>query len=58
MGRGGQHYMQGASSPQNSPDTHCKGGWVGPRGSLDGYGEEKSVAVCPRWGSSPEPSSP
>ena len=25
--------------PQETPGTHCIGGWVGPRTGLDGYGK-------------------
>jgi len=33
---GGQHHALAASPPGKRPDTHCIGGWVGPRVSLDG----------------------
>jgi hypothetical protein len=39
--------------PQEIPGTHCTGGWVGPRASLDVY--EKSR---PHWDLIPGPSSP
>ena len=32
---GNQSYAP-ASSPPERPDTHCMGGWVGPRAGLDG----------------------
>jgi len=25
--------------PREGPDTHCTGGWVGPRAGLDGCGK-------------------
>ena len=27
--------------PRERPDTHCIGGWVGPRDGLDGYGKSR-----------------
>jgi len=36
---GGQHYAPAALSPGKRPITPCKGGWVGPRASLDGCGK-------------------
>ena len=34
--------------PRERPGTHCKGGWVGPRTGLDGYGKP-----CPSLGFDP-----
>ena len=34
-----------ALPPGDSPGTHCRGGWVGPRANLYGYGEWKTS--CP-----------
>jgi hypothetical protein len=39
--------------PRERPGTHCTGGWVGPRASLDGCGKYR-----PHRHSIPEPSSP
>jgi len=39
--------------PRERPGTHCTGGWVGPRASLDGCGEPRS-----HRDSIPVPSSP
>ena len=36
----GQHHVQ-ATSPGNSPDTQCTGGWMGPRDCLGGCWEGK-----------------
>jgi len=30
-----------ASYPRERPGTHCIGGWVGPRASLDGCGKSR-----------------
>ena len=27
--------------PREIPDTHCTGGWVGPRAGLDGCGKSR-----------------
>jgi len=42
--------------PGKSPSTHCRGGQLGSRVSLDGYGG-KNIPI-PRRGSNPGPSSP
>lgn len=44
MEMGGQCHGTASTSPVNNLNTHFKGGWLGPRFSLDGYGEEKSFA--------------
>ena len=36
MGVGGQRLAPAALPPGKRPSTHCTGGWVGPRASLDG----------------------
>jgi hypothetical protein len=28
-----------------TPGTHCIGGWVGPRGGLDGYGKSRPTGI-------------
>jgi len=35
MGVGGQCYAPAPLSPIRRPDTHCTGGWLGPRDGLD-----------------------
>jgi hypothetical protein len=50
---GSQLHALAALPPGNRPGTHCIGGWVGPRASLDGC--EKSR---PHQDSIPGPSSP
>jgi len=40
-------------TPGKRPGTHCIGGWVGPRASLEGCGKS-----CPHRDSIPGPSSP
>ena len=52
-GVGGQHEAVAALSPENSPGTHCTGGWVGPRAGLDRCGKSR-----PHRDSIPGPSSP
>jgi len=37
--------------PRESPDTHCKGGWVGPRAGLEGCGKSHPPGI-------PSPDSP
>jgi hypothetical protein len=37
-GVGGQRHAPAALYPQERPGTHCIGGWVGPRASLNGCG--------------------
>jgi hypothetical protein len=41
MGVGGQRHALAALPPRKGPDTHCIGGWVGPRAGLDGYGKSR-----------------
>jgi hypothetical protein len=41
MGEGGQCHALAALHPGRSPSTHCTGGCVGPRDSLDECGENK-----------------
>jgi len=55
MGMGCQRHAP-ASVLRECPGTHCTGGWVGPRASMDRYGEIQFVAtpgVEPRGPSSP-----
>ena len=52
MGVGSQLHALAALPPGKRPGTHCIGGWVGPRASLDG--REKSR---PHRDSIPGPSS-
>jgi hypothetical protein len=51
-GVGGQRHVL-AALPRERPGTHCMGGWVGPRASLDGCGKSH-----PHRDSIPGPSSP
>jgi hypothetical protein len=37
---------------ERTPSTHCTGGWVGPRASLDT--EARGKILCPRRGSNPD----
>jgi hypothetical protein len=37
---------------ERTPGTHCTGGWVGPRASLDT--EARRKILCPRRGSNPD----
>ena len=41
----------GRCTPIESPDTHCTGGWVGPKAGVDEYGRSR-----PYWSSNTEPS--
>jgi len=34
---GSQHHVLAALPPLQRADTHCIGGWVGPRAGLDGH---------------------
>jgi hypothetical protein len=36
MGVGGQHHAPAALPTGKRPVTHCTGGWVGPRASMEG----------------------
>ena len=38
-GGGSQHHASAASTMGKRRGTHCTGGWVGPRGSLDERGK-------------------
>jgi hypothetical protein len=38
---GGQRHAPPALPPGKRPDTHCIGGWVGPRAGLDGCGKSR-----------------
>ena len=51
-GVSGQQHTPAALYPRERPGTHCTGGWVGPRASLDGR------KISSPLGSDPEPSSP
>ena len=35
----GQRHAPAAPYPQETPSTHCTGGWVGLRAGLDRYGK-------------------
>jgi hypothetical protein len=39
-GVGGQSHAP-AALPRERRGTYCKGGWVGPRAGLDGYGKSR-----------------
>jgi len=47
MGTGGQRHALAALHPGKSPSTHCTGGLVGPRDSLDKCGEKKNHLHSP-----------
>jgi len=53
VGVGGQRHAPAALPPGKRPDTHCIGGWVGPRAGLDGFGKSR-----PHRDSIPGPSNP
>jgi hypothetical protein len=40
-GVGGHRHAPAALPPGKRPDTHCIGGWVGPRTDLDGNGKSR-----------------
>jgi hypothetical protein len=40
--RRGQRHAPAAFYPMERPGTHCTGGWVGPRASLDCCGKSRS----------------
>ena len=42
----GQHHAA-ANPPENSPDTQCTGGWMGPWECLVGCGEEETSFPLP-----------
>jgi hypothetical protein len=44
MGVSDQHHAPAALYPQGTPDTHCTGGWVGPRVGLDA--EARGKILC------------
>jgi hypothetical protein len=44
----GQRHTPAAFYPQETPSTHCVGGWVGPRAGLDRCGKFR-----PNWDSIP-----
>jgi hypothetical protein len=52
MGVGGQRHALAALPPERDA-THCKGGWVGPRASLDGLQK-----ISPPSGIDPQTSQP
>jgi hypothetical protein len=41
MGWGGQRHTLALLPPEQKHGTHCRGGRVSPKASLDGYGEGK-----------------
>jgi hypothetical protein len=48
MGMGGQRHAQATLKPREmTPGTHCTGGWVGPRASLDTEAGEKILSPLP-----------
>jgi len=53
MGAEGQRHVQAALPPEKEPVTHCTGGQVGSRASLDGCGKSRR-----HRDSIPEPSNP
>ena len=55
MGVGGQCLAPAALLPGKSVNTHCTGGWVGPRANIE-WCEEEQLS-CPTRGSNPEQSS-
>ena len=42
LGGGWSTRRPGRFTPRERPDTHCTGGWVGPRAGLDGCGKSRS----------------
>ena len=48
MGVRGQRYAPAAFYPRERPDTHCTGGWVGPRAGLDGGKSHPPPGFDPR----------
>lgn len=38
---GGERHTLALLPPELNPCTHCRGGWVSPRASVDGCGEGK-----------------
>jgi hypothetical protein len=55
MGVSGQRHAPAVLYPpgEGTPDTHCTGGWVGPRAVLDAEARRKTLCVC--RGSNPGP---
>jgi len=41
----GQRQAQAAPYPRERPDTHCTGGWVGLRASLDWCGKSRPTGI-------------
>jgi len=41
MAASGQCHAPTALSPETMPSVHCRWSWVGPKGGLNGYGQEK-----------------
>jgi hypothetical protein len=53
MGVSGQRHTRTALCPgERNLGTHCRGGWVGPRASLDTKASGK--ILCPYRGSNPD----
>jgi hypothetical protein len=49
MGVGGQHHAPAALLPGKRPDTHCIGGWVGPRAGLEVCGKSRPPPGFDPW---------
>jgi hypothetical protein len=41
MRAGGEHHAMAVLPPGKRPGTHSRGGWMGPRGGLDGCGKSR-----------------
>jgi len=41
----GQVHVPTALTLRKNTSSHCRGGWIGPRTSLDGYGEQTILCV-------------
>jgi len=46
MGRSGQRHAPAALTPSNSPGTHRRGGWVGPKAGYDDCGKKRKKNKC------------
>ena len=48
-GVGGQRHAPAAFTPRERPETHCTGGWVGPRAGLDRCGKSRPPPGFDPW---------
>jgi len=49
MGVGGQYHALAALPPEKRPGTHCIGGWVRPKASLEGCGKSHPPTGIRSW---------